>query len=349
MRNLLTFFTAFSIIHIGLWTTPASAHHGHTGPTYEVTSPKTPDVNRKRLRLDVRTEESDEPIAARFSLLIDGRPYIPQTLNAHGIRFVSIHTSKKQRTTTLYARGSGPVELELPDDARQGEVVVTKGYEYGSRRIPFEVKSQQTSITAHMKRWSNMRDEGWLPADEHLHYDRIDPKHDKDWLAMLSADDLTHGHFMVLKGGNLPGIWAKQFAYGKDGQATDGKRLIVPGEEFRDRRQGHINLLGLGYVIQPISIGGIGSPPHRFNYPTLHDVFLEARKSGGIGGPAHGGSLAQNSTAAVDIVLGAAEFMEIANTYLYRPELWYRLMNCGFMLPPVAGTDLRFRPQVGSL
>ena len=80
-----------------------------------------------------------------------------------------------------------------------------------------------------------------MPADEHLHYDRIDPRHDADWLDIMAADGLTHGHFMVLKGGNLPGVWAKQYAYGKEGQATDGKRLIVPGEEFRDSRQGHIS------------------------------------------------------------------------------------------------------------
>ena len=51
-----------------------------------------------------------------------------------------------------------------------------------------------------------------------------------------------------------------------------------------------------------------------------------------IGGIAHGGALGTETTAALDVILGAADFMEIANTHLYVPELWYRLMNCGF--PP---------------
>ncbi len=85
-----------------------------------------------------------------------------------------------------------------------------------------------------MGRWINLQAEGWHAADEHLHYERTDPRHDNDWLTMLDADGLSHAHFLVLRGGNLPGIWAQQFAYGKAGEATDGKRLIRPGEEYRD-------------------------------------------------------------------------------------------------------------------
>jgi hypothetical protein len=39
-------------------------------------------------------------------------------------------------------------------------------------------------------------------------------------------------------------------------------------------------------------------------------------------------------------VLGGVDFIEIANTHLYKTDVWYRLLNCGFMLPPMAGTDL---------
>jgi len=39
-------------------------------------------------------------------------------------------------------------------------------------------------------------------------------------------------------------------------------------------------------------------------------------------------------------VLGAVDFFEIANTHLLEPDLWYQLMNCGYLVPPSAGTDL---------
>jgi hypothetical protein len=62
-----------------------------------------------------------------------------------------------------------------------------------------------------------------------LHYDRLDPTDDALWLSMLEADGLSAGHFMILKGGMVPGIWSLQFAYGPDGQASDGERLLGAG------------------------------------------------------------------------------------------------------------------------
>ena len=65
-------------------------------------------------------------------------------------------------------------------------------------------------------------------------------------------------------------------------EASDGRRMIRPGEEYRDGYQGHINLLGVTEVIPPISTGGIGKPAVMQHYPPLYDVFLRARKLGGI-------------------------------------------------------------------
>jgi hypothetical protein len=157
---------------------------------------------------------------------------------------------------------------------------------------------------------------------------------------MLAADGLTHAHFLVLKGGAVPDVWAKQYAYGTDGEASDGTRLIRPGEEYRDGAQGHVNLLGIRQVIEPISTGGIGGLAPQTNYPPLIDVLRRTHDLGGVGGPAHGGRNARSSTAILDAVLGGVDFVEIANTHLYEVDLWYKLMNGGYVLPPVAGTDL---------
>jgi len=154
---------------------------------------------------------------------------------------------------------------------------------------------------------------------------------------ICAGDDLTYGHFLVLKGGNLPGIWAGQYAYGKEGRASDGDRLICPGEEYRDSMQGHINLLGVDEVIPPIQAG---TRDHPYNYPTFYDVFRRARDLGGLVGPAHGTALGRSPTGIADTILGAVDFFEIANTHLYKTDVWYRLMNCGHIVPPAAGTDL---------
>jgi hypothetical protein len=316
------------------------AHEGHQAATYEVTPAATQVERGKYLRLRVVDAASKRPTAARFTLTVDGNNYTPPNVARHGLRFISIHQRRKQRFIVTYARGSGDVLVPLPSDVKSGTVTVAKGFEFVPVTASFEISGPSVTVDIRLERWINLQAKGWHAADEHLHYERTDPKHDGDWLTMLDADGLSHAHFLVLRGGNLAGIWAQQFAYGKAGEATDGKRLIRPGEEYRDASQGHINLLGVEEVIPPISTGGIGEPRVPFNYPPLVDVFRRAHKLGGIGGPAHGGSLARSSTAALDTVLGQVDFFEIANTHLYKTNVWYQLLNCGFIVPPMAGTDL---------
>ena len=157
---------------------------------------------------------------------------------------------------------------------------------------------------------------------------------------MLAADGLDQGFFMILDGGNVPGPWSQQHTYGKTGRiARDGHHLI-PGEEFRCGAQGHNNLHGIAQVIDPMMVGRGKDPPESYHWPSTHDVLKEVTSTGGIGGPAHGGTFGGASTAIRDAVLGASEFFELANTHLYELDPWYRLLNCGYLLPPVAGTDL---------
>ncbi len=334
----------FFLCTLQWWSVPNGlpAHDGvaHHGPTYEVTSAAVLQSDQPRLILSITDAATGQPTAARFSLRIDGRDYVPEALGSHGLRFVSVHQGKKQRFVVLYARGSGRVEIPLPEDGQQITVAVAKGFEYLPTQVSVTRGDSVTQVDVPLRRWANMAAEGWKAADAHLHYERLDPNNDPDWLTMLAADDLSHGHFMVLKGGNLPGVWAQQFAYGPAGEAGDGQRLIRPGEEYRDGYQGHINLLGVREVIQPISTGGIGGREMPYHYPPLVDVLQQARKLDGIVGPAHGGTLSRSPTAALDTVLGAVDFFEIANTHLYELDVWYRMMNCGFVVPPAAGTDL---------
>jgi hypothetical protein len=292
------------------------------------------------LRLTIANQSTGKFAAARFSLTVDGKPFYPEDLNAHGLRFKSVHEAKKQTYVVLYSRGTGPVEVSLPPGVQRVAVAVAKGFEFLPVSQEYAVGTGVISANVTLKRWTNQPDKGWTAADAHVHYDRLERAGDKDWLTMLDGDGLTQAHFMVLKGGKVPGIWARQYKYGTDGEASDGKRLIRSGEEYRDSAQGHINLLGLHEIIEPISTGGLGHPPVPVNYPPLKDVLEQTRRLNGLAGVAHGGSLGRHPTAIVDSVLNAVDFFEIGNAHLYSLDLWYRLMNCGFNLPPAAGTDL---------
>ncbi len=309
---------------------------GHHGPTYKITPPlKNKDLN-SCIFLRVIDEKTKEPIPARFSLIINHKPYVPDSLDENGIRFTSIHTASDDLFTCTYTRGKGVVTIPLPEKTQNGIIYLTKGYEYIPSESHFTYEGKDT-ITIQMKRWINLEQEGWLSTDEHIHYDRLKKDFDEDWLTMLEADGVAHSHFLVLKGGNLPSLWASQYEYGKAGTVTNNRSAIFPGEEYRDSRQGHINLLGIDSLIYPILAG---TKEYPYNYPTFHDIFIKTHELGGIGGTAHGAKLGKKPTGFLDVILGNVDFFEILNTGITKTDIWYRLMNCGYFIPPAAGTDL---------
>ncbi|MYG03779.1 MAG: hypothetical protein F4173_16325 [Acidobacteriia bacterium] len=296
------------------------------------------------LVLNVVEESTGEWSAARFSISVDGKPHEPRWIGPHGLRFVSVHVSKRQTKVVTYARGTGPVWVPLAPGAKRVKVDVVKGLDYLTVSLDADGSEDPVEVSARLRRWNRLREEGWRAADAHLHYDRIGPDGDRDWFAMMAGDDIAHSQFMTLRGGMVPGTWARQFAFGEEGEAADGTRTIVAGEEYRDRMQGHILLFGLGDLIAPIMAGVPEAP---YNFPTLANVMRRARATGALAGIAHGGTFGTSSTALADTVGGAADFLEIANWSweLWPLDNWYRLLNCGYPLPATAGTDLPNNPR----
>lgn len=302
-----------------------------------------PTTRGETLQIKVVDNGNGEPLSARVSFQIDGEVFVPEYVNEHGIRFTSIHKRSQHSFTAVYALKTGPLEVGIPKGAKSVTVAASHGFEYAPVTV---VRSAENSnpVEIRLERWSDLSGNGWIAIDEHLHFDRLDPEDDRLWLAMLEADGLNAGHFMVLKGGMTPGIWSRQFAYGEAGRARSESLVLIPGQEYRDSAQGHINLLGLNRPIEPYSTGGMGWPAIVENFPPLHDILAEAKARNGFVGVAHGGSLGKHATAVADAILGKVDYWEISNGFIYQTETWYRLMNCGYFLPPMAGTDLPNSP-----
>ena len=251
--------------------------------THSFTAPAEEDLDHPHMLLTVLDDESGEPTAARFTLLTDGNDFVPDQIGPGGIRLLSIHTRKRQYSPVTYARGTGPVCIPLPEDAARVTVQVAKGFEYVPARKSARLKKGRAEVTVRLKRWINLEKEGWQATDEHVHFDRLDATRDQDWLTMMEGDGLGALHVMTLEGANLPDVWARQFAYGRDGEAFDGVRFIRPGEQFRNADQGRYNLLGISRLIEPISTGRLlgGEDLH---WPASSVVLEKARGLGGIGG-----------------------------------------------------------------
>ena len=301
--------------------------HEHTPVTHSFNKVAEPDG--PKLFIDIVDRETGHPTPARFSIRVDGEPYFPDWVDDNGISFTSIHLRSNNRSTMQFSKGTGPVGINLPVGAKAVTIAAAKGFEYFPQSQTVSISGQETNVFIELERWVDLKDDGWIAIDEHLHFDRLTAEDDEKWFTMFEADGLETGHFMVLKGGMTPGVWSSQFAYGSAGEGTDGERMLIAGQEYRDNQQGHINLLGLDEVILPYSTGGIGTPAVKENYPPLHDVLEEARNRNEFAGVAHGGTLGRQSVSLADAVLGAVDFWEVSNGFIYDTENCLRFLgNC---------------------
>ena len=298
--------------------------HEETPVTHEF-GPISDISDQGTLQVSVLDANTGEPLNARLSFEINGDYWTPEEVNKNGIRFTSIHKSKQQRFTVIYALDPGPTTIAYPEGIKSLKITASRGFEYVSNTVGINIEEGSGILEILLMRWTDLRKAGWTAIEEHLHYDRLSPADDHRWLAMLDADGLDAGHFMILKGGMVPGIWSRQFAFGEAGRSSAGRQWLIPGQEYRDSAQGHINLLGTSKIIEPYSTGGMGWPKIVENFPPLHDVLEEAQNQEGYAGVAHGGSLGKEPTAIADAVLGRVDFWEISNGFIYERDTWYRL------------------------
>lgn len=109
----------------------------------------------RTLTLTIRDATTGEPTAARFTLLVDGKPFDPGKLGPNGLRFVSVHESKGQVFVVTYTRGRGPVRIELPKDARTVEIHAAKGFEYRPATEILDVTGRSLQGELVLERWTN--------------------------------------------------------------------------------------------------------------------------------------------------------------------------------------------------
>lgn len=127
------------------------------------------------------------------------------------------------------------------------------------------------------------------------------------------------------------------------------EHLVRVDQEYR-MRTGHVSLLNLRELVQPVTAR------QRTEYPLLTRVCDEVHRQGGLVVTAHYGN-SPGVEPPIDVALGKLDGVEVlctgdphrpprftSFTLPQRPEssvlrLWYRLLNSGFRIPAVGGTD----------
>jgi hypothetical protein len=224
----------------------------------------------------------------------------------------------------------GEYESMLPVGTYQ--LIVSKGPEYGVIQKTIEISADgNVVIDVPMSRWIDMPARNWYSGDDHVHMTRT-PNDNASISAVMQAEDIHVTNLLQM--GNPYDTNFKQYAFGKNGRYRAGNHALVPGvEDPRTAVRGHTISMNIKEVYRPTD-----------RYLRYDQIFAEYRKQGGMSGYAHLVYRLFNVERglAVDVPLGAVDFVELLQDGLIETELWYDYLNLGFKLIPMAGSDFPY-------
>jgi len=295
-------------------------------------------TDRTTLTCRISEAKSGKELAARIRLLdAQGREIVPlghpENL-ADGAQEGDVRFQTKR---FCYVDG----QFQVNSSAFPLKYQVIKGYEYGIAEGMIEPSSVRNGVMAiPLSRWSSLAQKGWYSGDIHIHH--IAPKTCR---LEMDAEDLNVANILT----SDFTLDQEQFE-GRMNSSSSGNHLIYVNQEFRNDELGHLCLLNLKKLVEPVK-----KMQHHHHPLHLH-VYDEVHGQGGYVSWAHFPSWPAVECP-LDVAMEKLDGLEILSVLEPRdmpifmkrvvPEfesndglrLWYRYLNCGFPLAATAGTD----------
>jgi hypothetical protein len=295
------------------------------------------------LRLSVKDAATGKPTIARISLKEEkGRHHSPPG---------SLHRSLRGRNH-FYCDQSA--ELTVPEGTYRLSAFRGPEYKIASRDIT--VRAGQTQdLAVELERWVHMSKEHWYSGELHIHANYgygswfNTPR---TMLQQCAGEDLNVCNFMVANS-DADVVYDRQFFRGGADPLSTEETILYWNQEFRSTLWGHMTLVNLEQLVEPIFTGFAGTTnPH--DMPSNADIADRAHWQKGVVNYTHvsqGQDWSKTPYAAksipIDVALGLIDTLDINNTWSGSVAVWYRLLNCGFRVPAAAGTDV-FLNRIGS-
>jgi hypothetical protein len=324
-------------ISLGAVLADGSASVGPNGRAGESVRVELLTPQRAWLNCSVVDAATGQPMPARVHFRAPDGRYFPPYGHRHEVsdNWFEDYGADVKLGDTPYAYVDGTFRAELPIGAVYAEV--SRGFEYEPLRARLEIAPGQTELRLALERGADLRRQGWIAADTHVHFITPDT-------ARLEAQ--AEGlHVINL----LAAQWGDLFTNvgditGARAGASRDDCIVWVGTENRQHFLGHISMLGVqGEPVFPMSTSGptegyFGDPTSR----AMSEWADECRSKGGLVVVPH--FPFPHSEIIAEIVRGRVDGVEFFD--FWTPTLdsfsfheLYRLLNCGYRVAVVGGTD----------
>jgi hypothetical protein len=247
----------------------------------------------------------------------------------------------------FHVRGS--VELDVP--AGTYTVRAHHGPEYRIARTEVEVKAgADTTASLSLERWADPNAQGWYSGDNHIHANYGYGEYYNNPAAMAdftAGEALNVGNFMVANSDGEP-VFDREFFRGRPDPLSTPNTILYWNEEWRSTVWGHMTLVNLQQVVEPIFLGFAGTTnPH--DVPSVTEIAERTRRQGGLVNYTHPAYRVEDPYSTpyaakglpVFAALGKIDTMDVMGSGDQASSALYgRLLNCGVRLSASAGTDV---------
>ncbi len=299
-----------------------------------------------RLRVRVTRADTAELTPARVYLFKGDRPFRLSPVDAHlplrpdlfyrerlwrsGRDAKTLEVTARDQSHFILLKGEGEYFLPASKDYR---IEAYRGFAYEPAAETFALEAD-AEHTVELALEPVEGAQGWISADDHIHLVR-EPEDDALFLEWLDAEDLAVGNFLELQRQQHAAI---QYGFGERAEAREEGRSIRSGHESRSRFYGHVLALGPREMVRPLSIGlEYANSPEAWPSPGV--LFGRIRALGGLAGFAHFYGSQPSSSLLMNLAHDELDFIELFQFGELKTEQWYELLNAGFRVTGLAGSD----------
>lgn len=240
-----------------------------------------------------------------------------------------------QKTLFFYTDGS--FDLAVPPGTTQ--VSVERGFHHRRQTLTKTVEpGKSVTLNLSCDQLVDLPQQGWVSGDTHVHWvtNQWNVDEPLELLALVQrAEGLCVANNLTLlqRYANQAFIKPSQAPMGPVQKFSDSQFHIQMGEEYRNEDlYGHLCFLNLDWLVQPIGTGAIIAGPDALDYPLNRTAIEACRRQGGLSIEAHG--TGGNKDVPVNVIHNLTDSLD-----QMEPEMYYRLLDCGFRLPLTNGSD----------